>query len=370
MNVLIYTVVRNIKLHTNKKSKVTLYELDPNIDNYDIRLISKVWYLIGDQSRTPIIMNEELDGSKIEFMGKLDSISDAQLEKIMKVKDIESSKCYFDYKKEIFDADISIQDSFRTLLDKVGIPDWQLENWGIVSIHEKDKQNESKLNEGDAGGMAGSAAGGGVANAGGAGGGGCAYAGQGSIAGMGAVVAAQPGVVPGQTGTTGSGDVGFPFPALGGTYWKGGVPNPGRNRRAKRMQGKMKPFSMSMKRDKDSTPRPSKVMSYNDFLAKGTESVTHLKESVDAKDVKFNIPFLAMLGIIDTRHLSKYRNVGDIVLSLLDEKIHWLNNKYMEFKNKTFNLSDNDQATVDSIKEIIDSNSKPFTGGGPTGGNY
>lgn len=116
---------------------------------------------------------------------------------------------------------------------------------------------------------------GGLSVGGEVGSGGVAYATQGNISGMGSVVSAQPGVLPGTTGTIGSGDVSVPFNAGPGKiyqkipimgYYHGS--RTGRKSRIGRGVIKNLKKMKDMKSKKDTTgsePAKSKIWSFDDF---------------------------------------------------------------------------------------------------------
>ncbi len=146
----------------------------------------------------------------------------------------------------------------------------------IVQISESFK----KFNEDDGGGYSG----------------GVAAVTQGSVSGMGNVVSAQPGVTPGTTGTTGSGDIGVPFSAIGGAKLAQKIPvnafSPDRRKKIGMSHGSMssKPSRFkggvsdlrnlaASKTNKINDMKPTKkVMSFDDFSVDKMNTVTHVKE--------------------------------------------------------------------------------------------
>lgn len=125
---------------------------------------------------------------------------------------------------------------------------------------------------------------------------GTAMVGQASVAGMGPVVSAQPGVVPGTFGSSGSGDIGVPFGAIGGAKLAQKIPSEKfmRDRRNKKgmshgprtgKPSRSKPpvtdlkYLKSPKTNKVNDMKPKKVMSYNDFQVDTMSTVTNVRES-------------------------------------------------------------------------------------------
>jgi hypothetical protein len=138
---------------------------------------------------------------------------------------------------------------------------------------------------------------------GGAGSTGTAMVGQGSVSGMGNVVSAQPGVVPGTFGTDGSGDIGVPFNAIGGSKLAQKIPSAKfiRDRRTKKgmshgprtgKPSRLKPpvtdlkYLKPAKTTKIDDMKPKKVMSYNDFQVDTISTVTNVRESINEGAVK------------------------------------------------------------------------------------
>ena len=125
---------------------------------------------------------------------------------------------------------------------------------------------------------------------------GTAMVGQSSVAGMGAVVSPQPGAIPGTFGTSGSGDIGVPFNAIGGAKMAQKIPSEKFMRDRKNKKGmshgprtgkpsRMRPpvtdlkYLKSPKTNRIDDMKPKKVMNYNDFQADTISTVTNIKES-------------------------------------------------------------------------------------------
>lgn len=134
--------------------------------------------------------------------------------------------------------------------------------------------------------------------------GGTAMVSQSSLGGLGNVVAAQPGVIPGTAGSPGSGDdggIGVPFTAIGGARLAQKIPAMGfsPDRRKKKgmshgaMTGKPSRFKgfkggpsqvsdlrnlAAAKTNKVNDMKPKKVMSFSDFSVDKLSKVTHVKE--------------------------------------------------------------------------------------------
>jgi hypothetical protein len=193
--------MEKIKTYLNNNIKCIIFELDPQNNEYQLTKEGKIWYLDNGLKKEGIIMNNDLDGDSIEYIGTTDGIEESKLESILKSKDVDGQKVWYDYQKSVYNPELKVNDSYKTFLDKNGIV-WP-DSWGLVTI-TRTKKSESIINE-DEGGSA------------------CAT--QGSVGGMGDVVSAQPGAIPGTTGTTGSGDIGFPFPFVGGRTWSGSSPS-------------------------------------------------------------------------------------------------------------------------------------------------
>lgn len=135
--------------------------------------------------------------------------------------------------------------------------------------------------------------------------GGTAMVSQSSLGGLGNVVAAQPGVIPGTAGSPGSGDepksIGVPFTAIGGARLAQKIPamgfSPDRRKKKGMSHGAMtgKPSRLrgfkggpsqvsdlrnlaAAKTNKVNDMKPKKVMSFSDFSVDKLSKVTHVKE--------------------------------------------------------------------------------------------
>jgi hypothetical protein len=340
--------MKKIKTYLNNNIKCILVEIDPQNSNYQLSKNGDIWYLNNGQKKEGIILNEDLKGDSIEYVGIMDGVSESKLETLLKSKDVDGHKIWYDYQKSVYNPELKVMDSYKTFLDKNGIV-WS-DIWGLITI-TKNKKNESKINEDDGGG--GAAAGGD--------GGGSAYASQGSIGGMGDVVSAQPGAIPGTTGTTGSGDVGFPFPYTGGRTWSGPSPSMMGKRKRKNM------FGMGRTAGKGSVKieKPTqKVMSFDAFYKSTVNNVTHVKESNTLTKILFTIPFLISLNIVNAQCLYK-KNVNEMLDTLPAKDITFLNEKYNQFKSNSIKLNEEDKTTIDNIRvslyNIAKSNYPYFT---------
>src|ERR1035437_2114824 len=129
-------------------------------------------------------------------------------------------------KKEFLKLDVLSLQSFKNYLkkdpDNFGGSVLKIVNEVLLDIEATLLKSFKKMNEDDGGGCGYS--------------GGTAMVTQGSTSGLGNVVSAQPGVTPETTGTTGSGDIGVPFSAIGGARLAQKIPAPGfsNDRRKKR----------------------------------------------------------------------------------------------------------------------------------------
>lgn len=162
----------------------------------------------------------------------------------------------------------------------------------LSSVNEEINLREfMMLNEdtSSTGGPAGTVSGGGEVSSGGV-----AYS-NASIGGMGQVVSAQPSSFAGSTmgnaykaggGSDGSGDIGFPFPAIAGKNMYQKIPTMGKNHGS--MTGKksrtkkldMKALKSAFNKDRGEEVRPkskSKIMSFQDFEKDKFNKVTKVK---------------------------------------------------------------------------------------------
>ena len=115
-------------------------------------------------------------------------------------------------------------------------------------------------------------------------GGGTAFATGTAIAGMGAVTSAQPGVLPGTTGTVGSGDIGVPLNMGGGKYPQMSFKLPaemgkshgartGKKSRIKKSDLKNLKKLKDFKTNKEEAPKSGKMLSFDDFYKSDVNKV-------------------------------------------------------------------------------------------------
>ena len=116
------------------------------------------------------------------------------------------------------------------------------------------------------------------------GGGGMAFATGTTIAGMGAVTSPQPGVLPGTTGTVGSGDIGIPLNMGGGKYPQMSFKLPaemgkshgartGKKSRIKKSDLKNLKKLKDFKTNKEEAPKSGKMLSFDDFYKSDVNKV-------------------------------------------------------------------------------------------------